>query len=179
MARTEMELSARRLPRETLDILLAVEDPRFFSHSGVDLRTPGAGLTTITQALAKGLYFERFSPGLAKIKQSLLALVLDRRCDKWTQLDLFINSVYLGTDGAGRPVEGLAAGARTYFAKDFDQLARSELLALVAMIVGPERFNIERNPAANALRVRRIERLLAGECRPRGIRDVFYEDCGA
>ena len=64
-ANADMALTAKQLSEEQLRILLAVEDPNFFSHSGIDLSTPGAGLTTITQALAKRLYFEQFQPGLA------------------------------------------------------------------------------------------------------------------
>lgn len=60
------------LDRRQLSILLAMEDPGFYTHKGVDLKTPGAGLTTITQVLVKKLYFKEFKPGLRKIKQILL-----------------------------------------------------------------------------------------------------------
>jgi len=54
-----------------LEDLLAVEDPNFYQHSGVDLTTPGAGITTITQGLVKQLYFSEFRPGFAKLRQTL------------------------------------------------------------------------------------------------------------
>lgn len=51
------------------DILLAVEGPIFMRHHGVDLVTPGAGMTTITQGLAKLVYFpDGFEPGISKIR---------------------------------------------------------------------------------------------------------------
>ena len=50
--------------------LLAVEDPSFYYHHGVDLKTPGQGITTITQGLVKIYYFDHFKPGLAKLKQT-------------------------------------------------------------------------------------------------------------
>ena len=83
------------LSAEQLRILLAVEDPKFFSHPGVDLSTPGAGMTTITQGLVKFLYFDQFRPGLAKIRQSLLALGFDARTQKSTQLTIFLTSGYM------------------------------------------------------------------------------------
>lgn len=45
------------LTAERKAMLLAVEDPAFMRHHGVDLATPGAGMTTITQGLVKILYF--------------------------------------------------------------------------------------------------------------------------
>ncbi len=176
-ANAEMTLAADRLSAEYLHILLTVEDPNFFSHSGIDLRTPGAGLTTITQALAKELYFEQFRPGLAKLKQSLLALALNQRVGKWEQLDLFINTAYFGSH-AGKSVNGFATAARDYFNKEFAALAREEYLALVAMIIAPNDHSVATHPAENARRVRRLERLLRGECKPSGLRDVYYENCG-
>jgi membrane carboxypeptidase/penicillin-binding protein len=159
-----------------LRILLAVEDPNFFSHHGVDLSAPGAGLTTITQALAKRLYFESFQPGLAKIKQSLLAFVLNQRMEKNAQLEFFINTAYFGEhDGAA--VNGFAAAARAYFNKEFAAISREEYLALVAMLIAPNELSIATQPEKNAKRVRRIERLLSGECKPAGVRDVYYESC--
>lgn len=178
MAAVEPALAADQLSAEYLHILLTVEDPEFFSHPGVDLSTPGAGLTTITQALAKDLYFEQFRPGIAKVKQSLLALVLNLRVDKWTQLDLFINTVYLGNDSS-RSVEGFPAAARVYFNKEFSALTREEYIALVAMIIGPNALSVSHHPEKNAERVRRIERLLRGDCKPAGLNDVYYEQCGA
>ncbi len=176
-ASAQMALAADQLSAEHLHILLTVEDPNFFSHNGVDLSTPGAGLTTITQALAKDLYFEEFRPGLAKLKQSLLALALDQRVDKWQQLDLFINTAYFGNH-EGKPVHGFAAAARTYFNKEFAELTREEYIALVAMLIAPNDLSLAAHPDANVKRVRRIERLLRAECQPTGLRDVYYENCG-
>lgn len=176
IANADMALTVEQLSEEQLRILLAVEDPNFFSHSGIDLSTPGAGFTTITQALAKSLYFESFQPGLAKIRQSLLALVLDQRIDKRTQLAFFINTAYFG-EHEGEAVNGFAAAARTYFNHEFEVLTREEYLALVAMLVAPNDLSIASHPAKNAQRVRRIERILRGECKPSGLRDVYYENC--
>lgn len=169
-------LRAQDLSPEQLRILLAVEDPKFFSHRGVDLLTPGAGMTTITQGLVKFLYFDRFRPGLAKIRQSLLAVGFDARIDKRRQLALLLNSAYLGTH-RGREVRGFEEAARAYFGKPFRRLTRREYVALVAMLVGPDRFSVAAHPAANAKRVARIERLLAGRCRPQGWLDVYYRAC--
>jgi membrane peptidoglycan carboxypeptidase len=167
------------LPPGRIEDLLAVEDPAFFHHQGVDVSTPGAGWTTITQGLAKDLYFDAFRPGpVAKLEQSLAALVLDARIPKERQLALFLGSAYLGESAEGA-VNGFAPAARAWLGKDVGQLDRREFLSLVAMAIGPNEYGIVGHPARNAERVARIERLLAGECRPTGWRDVTYERCAS
>lgn len=165
------------LPPSRIADLLAVEDPGFFAHPGIDVSTPGAGWTTITQGLAKDLYFDAFHPGpLAKIEQSLAALVLDARVSKERQLALFLGSAYLGETDEGA-VNGFATAARAWLGKDVRELERREFLSLVAMAIGPNAYGVASRPAQNAERVARIERLLAGKCRPAGWRDVTYERC--
>jgi transglycosylase-like protein len=170
-----MVLRPEQFPSGWLQALLTVEDPHFYTHDGIDLSTPG--ITTITQALVKLYYFHPFKPGIAKLRQSLIALVLDRRVDKQTQLRIFVNSVYMG-NCRGKQIYGLSDAAQAYFGKPFSRLTRDEYLSLVAMIVGPNGFNVRTQPAENAARARRIKRLLAGECRPRDNGDVLLEDCG-
>ncbi|MFV0294584.1 MAG: glycosyl transferase, partial [Hyphomicrobiaceae bacterium] len=50
--------------------LLMVQDPEFEHHGGIDITTPGAGITTVSQSLAKRVGFERFTPGINKIRQT-------------------------------------------------------------------------------------------------------------
>ena len=166
---------AQELPQDWIDALLAVEDPSFRAHSGLDLSTPGQGLTTITQALAKRLYFDGFEPGFAKIEQSLIAhFVLDRAADKDEQLELFLGLAYFGTQ-EGREVIGFRDAAQTYFSRPLSELDRPEFLALVAMLIQPN--GLRPDGQANAERVARIERLLAGACAPTGLRDVWLTAC--
>lgn len=54
-------------------MLLKVQDPKFYHHKGVDTTTPGTGVTTLSQGLVKIFYFDEFSPGIKKIKQTLIA----------------------------------------------------------------------------------------------------------
>ena len=166
---------------EYLKALLAVEDPNFYSHNGVDLTTPGAGWTTITQGLVKIHFFEDgFTPGflrINKLRQTVMAWSFDRRADKQTQLRIFINTVYLGSH-RGKEIRGFQEGARSYFDKEFSALERGEFLSLVAMIVAPNEFNVFAQPSKNRERVSRIERLLNGECKPADLGDVYYKNCG-
>lgn len=174
LAADKMKLKVSDLSKWQLDALLAVEDPAFYSHNGIDLQTKGAGLTTITQALVKIFYFENFRPGIAKFRQSLIAkYALDPLVPKDDQLALFINYIYLGR-AAGGPVYGFNNAAEAYFNKPFNKLKQDEYLSLVAMIIAPKNFGILSNPGANAERTRRIKMLLAGRYRPVSLMDLYY-----
>jgi membrane carboxypeptidase/penicillin-binding protein len=173
----QITLAVDDLTPRQLEILIAVEDPRFFEHRGLDLRTPGAGWTTITQALVKIHYFDSFEPGVAKIKQSLIArFALDPLISKEDQLRLFLNEIYLGTVD-GQSVSGFDRGARIYFDKTFAELTENEYMALVAMLIAPNARNVIHQPLLNAERVKRIERLVAGECVPNTWSDVWLKGC--
>lgn len=170
-----LTLSKADLSSRQLEILLTVEDPTFFSHHGIDLRTPGAGLTTITQSLVKILYFDHFKPGLAKIKQSLLAFfVLDPMISKDDQLKLYLNRMFLGTDANNQPIIGFQNAAQVYFNKDFQDLTEDETIAIVAMIIAPQVFHIKNRPQLSQERVARIKKLLTGEYQPKGLFDMYY-----
>jgi membrane carboxypeptidase/penicillin-binding protein PbpC len=167
---------AVQLTPEQRAILLAVEDPGFETHSGVDFNTPGQELTTLPQALVKLLYFERFQPGLAKIEQTLIArFVLERHDGKEEQLKLFVAHARFGA-GAGREVVGFADAALTHFGKPFDQLHRAEYISLVAMLIAPNEIRPDR-PAALKDRSDRITAMLAGRCGPSGLMDTLYANC--
>ena len=169
-ATVQYPLQISSLTERQLNILLKVQDPGFYEHDGVDFSSPGAGITTITQGLAKHLYFDEFKAGIAKIKQTLIArFVLDPLMTKEMQLTRFINTVHLGP-GA----EGFAQASQGYFKKDFHELTEDQYLSLVAMIIAPDTFSIERYPQRNRERVARIKKVISGEYRPKGLFDLYY-----
>ena len=171
------ELSLDGVGKRRLAMLVKIEDPGFWTHRGVDFSTPGAGMTSITQSLVKRFYFEHFQPGFAKLEQSLIArFVLDPAMSKPAQLRAYINHSHFGWRD-GRPIIGLSEAARAYYGREVAQLSDRQFLSLVAMLMAPRDLNPRDNPEANAERVRRIERMLAGKCKPTGLRDVAYKAC--
>lgn len=176
-AAAEGELTLEDVGKRRLDMLLKVEDPGFWDHRGVDFSTPGAGMTSISQSLVKRFYFEDFQPGFAKLEQSLIArFVLDPAMPKPAQLKAYLNHSHFGWRNR-RPIIGLSAAARAYYGREVSQLDDRQFLSLVAMLMAPRELNPRENQAANAERVRRIERMLAGKCGPTGLRDVTYQAC--
>jgi membrane carboxypeptidase/penicillin-binding protein len=173
-------VDVRAIPAAALEPILRVEDPTFSQHRGVDPFTPGQGMTTITQALARTVFIDE-RPGFYQtvwnhakkidLGRDVMALALARQIPKPRQLGLFLSSVYMGGQ-----VTGLPAAARAYCGKELGQLTREDGIVLAAVMLAPNRYTP--GTPAHAQRVRRIERLLAGACKPRGLLDVTYEDCG-
>ncbi|RYG92324.1 glycosyl transferase family 51 [Loktanella sp. IMCC34160] len=165
------------LPTTQLSAWIAVEDPSFFSHPGVDLKTGGAGLTTITQALVKRMYFDEFRPGFSKLEQTLIAaLVVNPRIPKEVQLTAALDRMYFGTV-EGVEIIGFDNAAREFFGRPLLDLTDGEFIALVATLIGPDRFRP--GSAEHDTRLTRIRRLLSGDCQPAGVRDVYLSDCDA
>jgi membrane carboxypeptidase/penicillin-binding protein len=171
------EVRLKDIPPARIAAFLAVDDPGFWRHHGVDFQTPGQGMTTLTQSLVKRMYFKPFRPGFAKLEQGLIArFVLDPAMGKADQLEVAIDYSYMGHVD-GREIIGFPAAARAYYGKELRALTDQEFLGLVALRNAPDALDPRRHPAANAERVARIERLLAGACKPRGLLDVDYPDC--
>ncbi|WP_166140999.1 transglycosylase domain-containing protein [Methylosinus sp. RM1] len=149
--------------RERIETLLRVRDPRFWTHGGVDWSAPLGG--TLAQSVTKKLYFVDFKPGFGRIRQTLIAqFAVGALTSKSAQIAAFID------------VNGFDPAARKWFGKPLAELDDGEFLALVVAVDDPKDF--APGTQANAERVRRIEKHLAGLCERRGSSDVWLDDCG-
>ena len=96
MQSEKIKLQLTDLSKEQISALLTIEDPNFYTHNGFDFQTAGAGVTSITQAMVKYLYFEHFEAGFKKIEQTLIAwLAVNPLVSKDEQLTVFINTAYI------------------------------------------------------------------------------------
>lgn len=146
-----------------IDILVKVQDPNFWTHHGVDWSAPLA--TTVAQSVVKKLYFEKFEPGFAKIRQTLIAeFAVGAFASKNAQLAAFVD------------VNGFDASARKWFGKPLEALDDEQFLSLLATNNNPRGY--APGTPANAERVLRIKKYLAGQCERRGLADVWLEGCG-
>lgn len=160
-------------PRQ-LEILLKVQDPGFYHHKGVDLSTPGAGLTTVTQSIVKKLYFENFKPGIAKFRQFLIArFVVNDLISKDDQIAIFINMMFFGIVD-GKPVIGFQFASNAYYGQSVQRLSEEQYISLVAMLIMPGTFHLLEHPEWNRERSNRIKALLAGQYIPKGLMDQYY-----
>lgn len=170
----KLELHHGDLNPRQLEILLKVQDPGFYNHKGVDLSTPGAGLTTVTQAIVKKLYFENFKSGIAKFRQSLIArFVVNDLISKDDQITLFINMVFFGIVN-GQPAIGLQSASNAYYGQSVKTLSEEQYISLVALIIMPGTFHLWEHPEWNRERSNRIKALLTGHYIPKGLMDQYY-----
>jgi len=172
--RHDRQITLRDLKPDRLKLLLAIEDPAFFEHHGVDLYTPGAGMTTISQGLVKLLYYPNgFHQGIAKIRQTLIAqYAFDAHVSKNEQLELLLNIAYLGHSN-GVEIRGFSNAAQAYFGKEFGTLSDNEFKSLAAMLAAPNHF-VPGSPA-HAMRMNHINAYLSGSYRPMCVLDVEYD----
>ncbi|MDH3229584.1 MAG: PBP1A family penicillin-binding protein [Alphaproteobacteria bacterium] len=142
-------LSSGDLPEQLRQAVVAAEDRRFYSHSGIDLRGIGRavaanfeageirqGGSTITQQLAKTYFLEPDRTVKRKIQDMMLALWLEHRLAKDDILANYLNSVYFGAGAYG-----VDAAAWRYFRKSARSLDLSESAMLAGLIRAPSRYS--------------------------------------
>ncbi|VAV95173.1 hypothetical protein MNBD_ALPHA08-536 [hydrothermal vent metagenome] len=164
------------LTPQQLRVLLLVQDPGFYDHSGVDFSTPGAGMTTLTQSLSKRLAFDKFTPGIGKIRQTGFALGLDRQLSKKQQIALFLQTLEMGQSKSGW-VTGFHKASETFFDKPVNETTEEEFYMLVAVLIAPNRLKLAQPDATLNTRVQRIAKLAQGACKPSSFNDVWLEGC--
>ena len=158
-------LSYSEIPDVMVRAILAIEDRRFFEHSGVDLggvarallrnasdKRVGQGGSTITQQLVKNTYLSPAKTFERKYAEAMLSLALERRLSKNDIFALYCNEIYLGQRGAVA-VRGLKEAARVFYGKELRDITLAEAAALAGMIQSPAHYSPVRHP--EAARVRR------------------------
>jgi len=164
------------LSEDRLLLLFLVQDPSFLDHKGVDMKTAGAGLTTITQSLSKRLAFDEFKPGIGKLRQTAYALSLEQHLTKEEILALFLDTVHMGKGTDGWTI-GFFKASQSFYGNKPNELSHDQYIELISVMIAPSHLNhISRNEKFTE-RLRRIDRLQKGDCKPRNNRDVWFEAC--
>uniref|UniRef100_UPI003BAC39AE transglycosylase domain-containing protein n=1 Tax=Stappia sp. TaxID=1870903 RepID=UPI003BAC39AE len=170
------DLGGASLGDERYRQLLAVQDPRFEQHGGVDMTTPGAGLTTISQSLAKRVGFENFTPGIGKIRQTGYALGLESELSKAQIMALWLDTLEMGRGPDGW-VTGFHRMSEAVYGASPREIEDEHYRSLLAVLIAPGRYRLGTQDEALADRVERIGRLVSGECAPLDNSDVWLDGC--
>lgn len=142
-----------------IQALIATEDSRFYTHSGIDLRSlgrvlwksilrgdrSGGGGSTISQQLAKNLFprqkLSKAGLAIRKFKEWVIAVKLEHNYSKSEILAMYFNTVDFGNNAYG-----IKTAAKTYFGKTPAELDIDEAAILVGMLKATTYYNPVRNP---------------------------------
>ncbi len=146
------------LPQHLVQAVVAIEDRRFFSHPGIDLRgilravvndmfqgKQLQGGSTITQQFVKNFYLTPEKKISRKVNEAVMAWILEKRRTKQEILELYLNEIYLGQRG-GMNIHGVGEASRVFFHKDVTQINIPEAALLAGMIQAPNTYNPYRHP---------------------------------
>ena len=146
-----------RVPPILIKTLLTIEDRRFFSHFGVDPIAIGRafwvnmtrgvlvqGGSTLTQQLAKNLFYSPKKTIGRKLQELMAAMALEFKYRKEEILESYVNEIYLGQAG---PVSiyGVGEAAHRYYSKNLDELSIDEIALIVGLIKGPNAYSPVKN----------------------------------
>jgi penicillin-binding protein 1B len=153
--RTKRRLLAyNEIPPNLVQAVLAIEDRRFFEHSGVDYirifgairndLTPGRryveGGSTLTMQLARGLLLTPEKRIKRKIIEIVITFQLEHRFTKQQILEMYANQVPLGQRGSFS-IDGFGEASQAFFGKEVSQLDLAECALLAGIIQSPSRLN--------------------------------------
>lgn len=164
-------VSLDKVPKHLQDAYVSIEDERFESHIGVDLRgilssvvdnlkagKAVRGASTITQQLARNLYLSNEKKLDRKIKEAYIAIQLEQNLTKDQILETYLNRIYLG-QGA----YGVQEASQTYFSKNVEDLTIGEAATLAGIVKSPTKYSIyktvkpENFDEANQIEVGRLD----------------------
>lgn len=147
------KISLSEMPQYLPKAYIAIEDKRFYSHSGVDIkRTAGAilgavtrnssyGGSSITQQLVKNITNDKQRSGIAgvtrKLKEWTKAIQIERMISKDQILELYLNIIFVG----GPELHGVELGSIYYFNKNAKDLDLAECAFLAGINHSPNAYN--------------------------------------
>ena len=149
----------KEIPQLMVNAVLAIEDTRFFEHSGVDYKgmarallanlgkEKAQGASTITMQVARNVYLSSEKTYTRKIYEILLTLKLEHTLTKNQILEIYMNQIYLGNRAYG-----FSAASETYFGKPLKDISVAEAAMLAGLPKAPSAYNPISNPKRSKIR---------------------------
>lgn len=142
------------IPKIYQNAVISVEDHRFYKHNGIDIIAIGRaaindikamefveGGSTITQQLAKNIYFTQDKKMIRKIAEMFMAFEIEKNYEKDEILELYLNTSYFG-DGYYTVKEA----CRGYFDKELKDMTDYEAILLAGIPNAPSVYSPTKNP---------------------------------
>lgn len=138
--------------------LISVEDKKFYEHQGVNpmaiaraiVANMRAGHTvqggsTLTQQLVKNFYLSNERSWQRKLKEALMAFLLELHYSKQEILEAYLNEIYLGQDG-DRAIHGFGLASQFYFNLQANELKSDQIALLIGLAKGAAYYDPRRFP---------------------------------
>ena len=155
------------MPRKLVDAFIAIEDRRFYQHSGIDIvRLVGAikdtvtksdrlgATSTLTQQLTRNVYLGKERTIARKAREVLLSFRIERQLSKSQILEAYLNYIDFGRFN-GQQLYGVQKAAMAYFGKEVTDLEFHECALLAGIPKGTTQYSPVKNPK-NAQRRRDV-----------------------
>lgn len=142
------------LPNNYINAVIAIEDHRFKTHNGIDIISFGRAMlrnikefefveggSTITQQVAKNLYFSQEKKLLRKIAELFVAFDIEKNYEKEKIFEIYVNTNYFGSG-----YYGIKEAAKGYFNKNLNELTLEECALLAGIPNAPSVYSLDTNP---------------------------------
>ena len=151
-------IRSSQAPKYLIPALLAIEDRDFYDHYGVSFSSIGRAIlvnlkaggvvqggSTITQQLVKNFFLSNERTFSRKVKEAIMAFLLEFHYSKDEILETYLNEVYLGQHGR-RAIHGFGMASQFYFAQPIQELNLARTALMVAIVKGPSYYDPRRFP---------------------------------
>ena len=146
------------IPKNLVNAVIAIEDRRFFQHSGVNYFRlmeaaasdilhghRGQGGSTLTMQLSRGFFLSPEKTVKRKLTEMLIAIELEQKFSKQRIFEMYANQVPMGQRGSFS-INGFGEASRAYFNKDMKDLTLPECALLAGIIQRPSYLSPYRHP---------------------------------
>jgi monofunctional glycosyltransferase len=163
----------KEIPENLIHYIGASEDQAFFEHQGFDIPRireaiaeaedgEARGVSTITMQCARSVFLWQGRSYLRKALEAYYTIWMEFLMSKRRILELYLNNIEFGPG-----IYGIGAAAHEYFGKEPDQLTRSEMISLAAILPNPLKWSPVRPNQTVRRKIRRIEHLSSQAPLPR------------
>lgn len=142
-------VDVEHIPKHVKEAFIAIEDRRFYEHSGIDHRSimraiikdvlsfsKKEGASTITQQLVKNISLTNDKSWMRKSKEMMASVYLERKMTKDQILGLYLNKIYFG-----RGLYGIEAASQYFFSKSIKDVTLSEAALLAGLVKAPNGYS--------------------------------------
>jgi penicillin-binding protein 1B len=150
---SRMLIDIKQVPQHLIDAVVAIEDRRFYEHSGFDLfgilramladfragRVVQGG-STVTQQLVKNYFLESERSLRRKFLEFSMSLILEALYKKDDIMEMYLNEIYMGQRGSVA-IHGIGEACAYYLGRNVEDLTLSEAATLAGMIRGPNSYS--------------------------------------